>query len=391
MLRKALVLCAAIVVSSAVAQSPRSLARPAIDRSLAYLESQQDAASGGWVTSPDRPDLPAITGMVLDGMLMDPRIDQNHPAARAAIGYILSMRKPDGTIHDGSLPSYNTAICLSALSRVNSCDAAEAIRGGQSAIRAMQWQSTVGPNAQDYNETVEEDHPFYGGVGYGSHSRPDLSNLGFALQAMHDTGVSSEDEAFERALKFLARTQMLDEANDMPYADGTRQGGFIYATTPDAQSVDSRPGQSQAGDFEELMPDGTRVSRLRAYGSMTYVGFKSLIYADLSPEDPRVQAALGWIERNWTLDENPGMGSEGQYYYYAVMARALDALGRDTIEVRDADGKTRTVRWRDELIAKLISLQNADGSFRVIDDRWMENNPVLITAYSLIALEIAGR
>lgn len=381
----------ASLLSVAAVASPRSEARPAIDGAVAYLMSQQNADTGGWLTSPDKPDLPAITGLVLDGLLMDPRIDQNNPAARRAIAYIISMRKPDGTIHDGSLPSYNTAICLSALSHVNTCDAADAIAAGQSAIRAMQWQSTVAPNAQDYNESVDENHPFFGGIGYGNHSRPDLSNLGFALQAMHDTGVSSEDEAFQRALAFLARTQMLDQTNDMPYADGTHQGGFIYATSPDGQSVDSRPGQSQAGEIEELMPDGTRVSRLRAYGSMTYVGFKSLIYADLSPEDPRVRAALGWIERNWTLDENPGMGGEGQYYYYAAMARALDALGRDTLEVRDAGGHTRTVRWRDELIAKLASLQNADGSFRVIDDRWMENNPVLITAYALIALEVAGR
>jgi hypothetical protein len=31
-------------------------------------------------------------------------------------------------------------------------------------------------------------------------------------------------------------------------------------------------------------------------------------------------------------------------------------------------------------------LQEPDGSFKSVDDRWMENDPVLITAYSLIAL-----
>jgi squalene-hopene/tetraprenyl-beta-curcumene cyclase len=371
--------------------SPRSQARPVIDRAIAFLRAQQDADTGGWMVKPDGPDLPAITGLVVDGMLMDPRLDQNDPTARRGLRYILSMRKPDGTIHDGSLPSYNTAICLSALSHVNTCDAAEAIAAGQSAIRAMQWQAAATPDSPDSNEPVDQDHPFFGGVGYGHHSRPDLSNLGFALQALHDTGVSSDDPAFQRALTFLARTQMLDRTNDMPYADGSRQGGFIYATSPDGASVDSRPGQSQAGSFEELMPDGSRVSRLRAYGSMTYVGFKSLIYADLDAEDPRVEAALGWIARNWTLDENPGMGAEGQYYYYAALARALDAFGRDTLEVRDADGQTRTIHWRTELIEHLAALQEPDGSFRVLDDRWMENNPVLITAYALIALQSAGQ
>ncbi len=371
--------------------SPHTLARPTIDRALAYLRSTQDEASGGWAHRETGPNLPAITGLVLDGMLMDKRIDANDPTVKRAIEYILSFRKPDGTIHDGMLPSYNTAICLSALSRVHTCDAADAIKAGQDAIRAMQWQGTLAPNAQAYNEAVDENHPYFGGVGYGKHSRPDLSNLGFAIQALHDTGVSTEDPAYERALVFLRRTQMLDEINEMAYADGSSQGGFIYATVPNAESVDSQPGQSQAGTFEEVLSDGSRATRLRAYGSMTYVGFKSLIYADLAPEDPRVQAALGWIEHNWTLEENPGMKSEGQYYYYAVLARALDAFGRDTLTVRNQDGETRTVQWREELIRKLSSLQNPNGSFRTLNSRWMEDNPVLITAYALIALEIAGR
>jgi squalene-hopene/tetraprenyl-beta-curcumene cyclase len=385
------VLAVLLLFVSFAQASPQTLARPIVDRAIAYLRTTQDETSGGWSHRKTGPNLPAITGLVVDGMLMDKRIDANDPAMQRAIAYILSFRKPDGTIHDGMLPSYNTAICLSALSRVHTCDAAEAIKAGQDAIRAMQWQGTLALNAQAYNEAVDEDHPYFGGVGYGKHSRPDLSNLGFAVQALHDTGVSTEDPAFERALVFLRRTQMLDEVNEMAYADGSAQGGFIYATVPDAESVDSQPGQSQAGTFEEVMPDGSRATRLRAYGSMTYVGFKSLIYADLAPEDPRVQAALGWIERNWTLDENPGMSAEGQYYYYAVLARALDAFGRDALTVRNTDGETRTVQWREELIAKLGSLQESDGSFRSLNSRWMEDNADLITAYALIALEIAGR
>ena len=39
------------------------------------------------------------------------------------------------------------------------------------------------------------------------------------------------------------------------------------------------------------------------------------------------------------------------------------------------------------MIDKLASLQNSDGSFAVQHDRWMESDPVLITAYALIAIE----
>lgn len=356
----------------------RAQAREAIDRALAYLRSQQSPTTGGWRENPDGPSYPAITGLVLDAMLLDPRIDATDPHAAAAIRYLLSYAKPDGGIHDGLLPSYNTAISLSALSRVHTPEAAGAIQRGQRFLKGLQYTEVGG--GEDSAEPVSKDHPFYGGVGYGNHGRPDLSNLGFFLQAMHDTGVSSEDESIQRALTFLERVQMLDETNDMPYADGTTQGGFIYATVPNAGSVDGRAGQSMAGTIEETTHDGDTLTRLRAYGSMTYVGFKSLIYADLAPGDPRLDAAWAWINANYTMDENPGMGDQGRYYYYCSMARALHAAGVPLVKGRD---------WRADLIATLAALQNPDGSFATLNDRWMETDPVLVTAYALIALQHA--
>jgi squalene-hopene/tetraprenyl-beta-curcumene cyclase len=191
---------------------------------------------------------------------------------------------------------------------------------------------------------------------------------------------------------FLQRTQMLDSANDQPYADGSKQGGFIYSTSLNSASAGS--GQSQsAATIEETLDDGTKVSRLRAYGSMTYAGFKSYVYAQLPRDDIRVLAAYDWIRQNYTLDENPGVGTDGLYYYFLTFARALDAWGSPTIDVIPSDG-TRTIDrrdWANDLIDRLAELQNEDGSFRSVDDRWMESDPVLITAYSLIALQHAAR
>lgn len=357
----------------------RAQAREAIDRALAYLREHQNPDTGGWRENPDGPSYPAITGLVLDAMLLDPRIDATDPHAAAAIRNLLSYAKPDGGIHDGMLPNYNTAICLSALSRVHTPEAANAIQRGQRFLKGLQYTEVGG--GEGSAEPVSKDHPFYGGVGYGNHGRPDLSNLGFFLQAMHDTGVSSEDESIQRALTFLQRVQMLDETNDMPYADGTSQGGFIYATVPNAETVDGRVGQSQAGTIEETTEDGDTLTRLRAYGSMTYVGFKSLIYADLAPGDPRLDAAWAWINAHYTMDENPGMGDQGRYYYYCSMARALHAAGVPQVAGRD---------WRADLIATLATLQNPDGSFTTLNDRWMETDPILVTAYALIALQHAA-
>lgn len=360
------------------APDTRAQARVLIDRALDYLRSQQNPDTGGWSENPDGPSYPAITGLIVDAMLQDPRIDQSDPTVAAGIRNILSYAKPDGGIHDGLLPTYNTAICLSALARAHTPEAARAIQQGQSFLKGLQYSDVGGGEAG--GEPVAKDHPFYGGVGYGNRGRPDLSNLGFFLQAMHDTGLSTRDESYQRALVFLQRVQMLDEVNDMAYADASEQGGFIYATVPDAESVDGRAGQSMAGMVEEQTGDGRTVTRLRAYGSMTYVGFKSLIYADLPPDDPRVEAAWRWINEHYTLAENPGMGDMGRYYYYTSLARALHASGHHTVAGED---------WRADLVRTLAGLQQPDGSFRTLNDRWMESDPVLITAYALSALQHA--
>ena len=123
---------------------------------------------------------------------------------------------------------------------------------------------------------------------------------------------------------------------------------------------------------------------LRSYGSMTYAGLKSYLYAELKKDDPRVRAAREWLRRNYTLEENPGLGNQGLYYYYHTMAKALTANGED----RFADAQGKEHDWRHELMGKLVSLQKADGEWQNDNNRWWENSPVLCTCYSLLALEI---
>lgn len=366
-----------------------------IAKAIGYLRSQQDAKTGGWsVPAGEGPAFPAITALVVNGMVMEPGIGAEDPAVAGGVRFLLSMKQRDGGIYDRVLPSYNTSIAVSALSKVNTPEARAAVADGVAFLRTLQWGEVAAADMPGETGRVGEEHPFYGGVGYGRHGRPDLSNLSMWVQAMHDAGVEENDAALRRAVVFLERVQMLDSVNDMPYADGVSHGGFVYATSVNKDEVGV--GQSQAGTVEETLDDGTRVSRLRAYGSMTYAGFKSYVYADLDRDDERVRAAYGWIRRNYTLEENPGLGASGMYYYYVTFARALDAWGRgleepDRIDVIGEDGTSTTRDWANDLIDRLAELQNKDGSFRSVDDRWMENDPVLITAYALIALQHAGR
>jgi hypothetical protein len=482
-------------------------ARAMLVKAQGFMRSRQHA-SGGWGVREQGPVFPAITGLVVLGMVDGPRgaestVATTDPAMQKALEFLLSKQAENGGIFDQVLPSYNTAIALSALTRYPDEKAKEAAVRALAFLRTLQW-SEEAANQADMTAAaaaVGREHAFYGGVGYGRHGRPDLSNTAFFVEALRDAGVEKDDPAFQRALVFLARTQMLDRVegatkgeervNDAAYAAGSTQGGFIYSTSVNKDRVGV--GQSFAGDVAESLsgppgvvlrltfgkaddgsvrmvaksaveeamarvaagaggaggaggawpggaeakamvllgqtPDNVMsgsmevrtpmtdvegaiaaatpvlreafpdvaiaaepvaawqgVSRLRAYGSMTYSGFKSLVYAGLTAEDPRVAAARGWIERNYTVDENPALGTDGYYYYLVAFGKALQAAGMERVKTPTGERE-----WRADLITRLATLQNEDGSFRSVDDRWMENDPELITAYAMIALQHALR
>jgi squalene-hopene/tetraprenyl-beta-curcumene cyclase len=180
---------------------------------------------------------------------------------------------------------------------------------------------------------------------------------------------------------FLTRTQNNSETNKGAAWAGD-DGGFVYGPGEDGN------GNSAAGEYKG--PGGER--RLRSYGSMTYAGLKSMIYAGLSKDDARVKAAWKWVGNNWTVDEHPGMvGNDGTggsragiFYYYNTLARSLAVYGEPMIT--DKAGKEHD--WRLELIAKLTAIQQKDGSF-VGEKQWMENDSVIATVLAAMALQDA--
>ncbi len=389
---------AAEVVKSALTAEERARALAMMDKAVVFLKSKQDKASGGWNVSAERPVFPAITGLVVNGMLGTPSVGMAEESVGMAHKFILNYAKDDGGIYgmageQAMLPSYNTAICVSALSKFTDARSKDAVKKGAEFLKRLQNSEGAAFDKgamKDAGEKVGKDHPFYGGWGYGNSGRPDLSNSGFAIEALHAAGVDASDPAFQRALVFLQRVQMVEQidgktVNDMEYAKGSKQGGFIYSTSLSKDKVGA--GETKSEMIEETLDDGSKVSRLRAYGSMTYAGFKSYLYAGLSKDDPRVTAAREWMKQHYTLRENPGVGTDGLYYYFVTFARANAAFGETSIEVVNPETKAKeTKRWAADLIARLSELQEPDGSFKSVDDRWMENDPVLITAYSLMAL-----
>ncbi len=360
--------------------SPEQRAQATIDKGLEYLKSQQKP-DGGWQGEHEPP---GITAIVLRAFVDDaPTYTADTDFVKRGFDKLLSYQLEDGGIYKDALANYNTAIAISALSAANKPEFKDRIDKAVAYLKGLQWTDMM--TSADGQKVSGENDPWYGGWGYGGRGRgagrPDLSNAQMALDALHDAGLKSDDPAYKAALKFVSRLQNSSETNDQPWAGN--DGGFVYGPS------DNRKGESMAGEY--TTPDGQR--RLRSYGSMTYAGLKSFIYAGLTRDDPRVRAAWDWISHNWTLDENPGMrlakpemAQQGMYYYYHTLGRAMNAYDQPTI----ADPQGNKHDWRVELIDKLTSLQKPDGSW-VGEKRWMEDNPVLVTAYSVLALEEARK
>ena len=240
-------------------------------------------------------------------------------------------------------------------------------------IRESQW---------DENEGIVPTQDWYGGVGYGSKGRPDLSNTQLMLDALHESNATAKDPSVERAVIFLTRCQNLKSTNAAVWAQaGANDGGMVYTPANDGESFASE--MADEGRAGEKMPAGTRA--LRSYGSMTYSAYKSMLFAGLSKNDPRVQAAQKWIESNFTFSENPGLGQQGYYYYIHAAARAMLACGNDTLT--DTAGTKHN--WREELIDSIIVRQRPNGSWQNPETRWMEDSPDLATVFAVLALEEA--
>jgi squalene-hopene/tetraprenyl-beta-curcumene cyclase len=303
---------------------------------------------------------PGVTGLVA-AALLSIGLPEDDPMVRKSIEYLLKTKKDTGGLHaEGSRhANYETCLAMMALAKINKDGKFDQVlASAQKFVKGEQWDEGEGINPKD---------PAFGGAGYGSKSRPDLSNTAFFIEALRSTGVAESDPAIQRALAFVNRCQNLESpANDTPFASKLNDGGFYY--TP-ADGGDSMAGKDEA------------TGGLRSYASMTYAGLKSMLYAGVSPEDYRVKAAVKYLSKNYSVTSNPGMGPAGLYYYLQTMSKALGVMGRDSFETQDGARP-----WKKDVLDQLAKTQKVDGSWTNPEPRWMEGDPNLVTAYALLTL-----
>ncbi len=358
-------------------------AQAAIKKGLDYLRKSQ-AEDGSW--SPKYG--PAITGLAISAFGRQPDASRKDPTIANGITYIKKFVKPDGAIYDRILSNYNTSLSLMGLGQfAGDKDIAPIVLAAQKSVISKQWQEGM---KDPKGNPITKDHPFYGGSGYGRHGRPDMNNTTIMLEALYDSGMDCNDPAFKRALIYIQRCQGA-ATNDMFNETVIEQdGGFIYATSINKDHIGLPQTRTDDAVAKRDIAAGKVVSPLSSYGSITYAGFKSYLYAQLERDDPRVKAVWEWIANNYTLEQNPRMPEPNKYqsyhYYLYVFARAMNAAGKPQVTL--ASGEKRD--WANDVISTLVELQRPDGSFvNTRADRWGEGDANLVTSYGVIALQNA--
>ena len=161
-----------LVTTGSVESADKAAVTAAIDRGLRWLKEQQ-AEDGSW------DHYPGITALAVSAFARSPRKyrEEDGPFMRRPVQFILKCQREDGSFvpPDNALLAYNTGVCLMALVDVKNASYETAIRHARDYLVELQC---------DEGEGYETGDKFYGGIGYGSGLRPDLSNLQVALEAL---------------------------------------------------------------------------------------------------------------------------------------------------------------------------------------------------------------
>lgn len=330
---------------------------------------------------------PGLTGLAL-WALISTGDEAYKPNIDKAVEFLKTKVQPDGGIYSvvpgrkgGGLGTYNTAICLTALAETKRTDLTEIILNARTYLAGSQ---------------ISGDETFNGGFGYDKaapRTYADLMNTHFVMEAMRRSqsyedmrpaGQAKADINWAAALEFAESLHNDENAGDSA-------GGFAYSPA-DAKAGMEKPAGKKAEDKKPEMaakkPANGEKIVMRSYGSITYAGLLALVYCELEPTDPRVRSTLDWASRHWTLEENPGVGDQGLYFFYNVIGRSLTAAGIKEIPVAGEEGKT--INWSEELIKKVDSLQKEKGNWVNTNGRFWENDPVLSTSYSILSLTFAS-
>ena len=310
--------------------------------------------------------------------------EKNKKSITKAVDFIVSSQNKDGSFSEsaGMLKTYCTALAVQVLCAQDAKTYKKQIDSAQTWLKSAQTVEGLFEGGSGYGDKEPDKQ---GGV--KTSQAADLSNTGFTAEAMHMSNLSKDDEYWKKMVAFVQKCQNNSETNtDKKWIDLLKSKGFKVGDDG-GSFYNPDPDNSKAETTDEK--DGKVIA---SYGAMTYHTIKCYLYAGLEKTDPRVKAAIDWVRKNYTVNYHPGFPFEettvaaskrkqnmGLYYYYMVMARALDAFGENPFETADK----KKHNWAQEITEKLLGMQKEDGTWINENPKWYEGDKLLVTSYVL--------
>ena len=350
-MKSASILLAFLVANSALAQLPQALdislvleARTASIRGSHFLRGSQ-TEGGGWTQHAGVTAM-CVWALQLAGNLPD---EQWLPIRDKARTFILRHHRNAGIFRSAASDEtliYSTSACIIALRLIANPDDLLLADNARDALVRKQALLWAGATPASYGS---------------ANVFPYLTNTPWALEAVraneNPERTPQERQFWGRATAFLDRCQALH----LP-KDHENYGCFSYS--PSFSKSEGEPW---------------------ALGSFTAAGIKCLLYAGVEASDPRVAAALSWLERNFSIKQNPNAGEAGYYNYLYMLATLMTLLDGDPALAPHP----KLQDWRQTLAVELLNRQRGAGEWQNANRMWREQDANLCTAYALLAMSLA--
>lgn len=348
------------------AQSPDEVdqdVRAVLESGLSFLKERQ-SEDGGW-HSQDYGSLKqgaALTTLVLYSLshlsveTRDPyqdSIEAGFQFLKTGLEQSNYVTNPEGS---EDYPVYCTAMLLVASERMNLAIGEEMKRSMVSYLIKSQVAESRGFDEND----VE-----FGGwdvLGPNTQSgKTSGTNVSVTCYVIEALSFFENETKVQVALK---NTQLWMERMVSRSSDG----GFFF--TPKLDSPNNKAGWS---DPENRQP--------RSYGSATCDGLRILHSLGLTSEDQPVSEALEWLIQADSFDRVPGFQNDMgwaaslKFYYFASLAKSFSLLPENIVRAA-----------KEVLAEELRQLQGEDGQWRNETALMREDDPIIATSFSIIAL-----
>ncbi len=357
------ILASRTCTASGISLSLRLEVRFAMRRGCDFLLAQQ-REDGSWAGNP------VITSYAALALANSPALppERSSPAVNRAAAFVASNARPDGAIRNASRerhPVLATAWSMLILIRTD-------LQGNASLLRKA--RAFLLHSRQSTEEAVPV------GFSPAPGGSPDLITTQAVLEALY----LSNDLATDKADRTAARQAC---AAGLAFVLACRRTGGTDEMSKPGRAVDAFDLPGAFGPRPPSVPRPSDEAFPLPYDLplLTCWGLRGLLYGGMSPDDPRVRDAVGWLRQyaGARLDRPAGRTPLLLLHALARVAVAFEDRG---IALLSGDAGT----WRRQILNAVLAVQTGDGGWEEsAPDGWGAHREFM-TACAVLTLGTVG-